>query len=115
VARVSFERITPAATRTIAASPAQTTNATRPEIVSAPITAVAAAGECDVRVANMAPSARPPAMAAAHSEWLNVPTRTPTNAEITCPPITLRGCESGSVGAPATRAMLAAMGGMRST
>ena len=79
------------------------------------MTVVATAGECDVRVASMAPSASPAAIAAAHIEWLNIPTTTPTTAETNCPPITLRGCASGSVGAPATRAMLAAIGGIRRT
>ena len=86
-----FALIAPIRTRIAAAIPAHRIKVSCPEGVTAPRMAVAAAGECAARAASITPSARPPAMANAHIEWLTTPTAQPTMAESNCPQITFRG------------------------
>ena len=101
------------ATSRQAAMTEHTMKETCPVVARVPITAVAAAGECGMRIHNVMPMVRPPAMTAAQSEWLTSPAQTPTAAAIEWPPMTLRGWDSGDRGAEATSAIDAAIGGMR--
>lgn len=76
---------------------------------------MAAAGECERWVSIIAPS-ESPAATAAPQVVLPVTARVakPIGADISRPPIGLRGCEIGSAGAPCTSAALAANGGISS-